>query len=48
MLVRLTSQSEPPPEGEAKEFPCGDKVICGAKVAVYTIKVEGSDVLIET
>jgi nitrite reductase (NADH) small subunit len=27
-LIRLTSQSELPAENEAKEFPCGDKMIC--------------------
>src|SRR5437899_12842550 len=31
-FVRLTSQSDLPAEGEAKEFPCGDKVICVAYV----------------
>ncbi|MCU1296009.1 MAG: Rieske (2Fe-2S) oxidoreductase [Acidobacteriaceae bacterium] len=31
-LVKLTIQSELPPEGEAKEFTCGDKVICVANV----------------
>ena len=31
-FVRLTAQSELPPEGEAKEFPLGDKVICVANV----------------
>ena len=30
--IKLTAQSELPPEGEAKEFPCGDKVICVANV----------------
>src|ERR1700687_1636176 len=97
-FVKLTTQSELPPEGEAREFPVGDKVICvanvngtisamnnvclhrggplgqgvieggkvvcpwhgwrwepktgeagppGAKVAVYPVKVEGGDVLID-
>ena len=98
-LTKLTTQSELPPENEAKEFPCGDKVICvanvngsitamdnvclhvggplgqgvieggkvvcpwhgwaydpvtgqagqnpGAKVAVYPLKIEGTDVLID-
>src|SRR5580692_1231957 len=32
MLTKLTTQSELPPEGEAREFPCGDKVICVANV----------------
>jgi nitrite reductase (NADH) small subunit len=31
-FVKLTSQSELPAEGEAKEFPCGDKIICVANV----------------
>jgi nitrite reductase (NADH) small subunit len=31
-FVKLTVQSELPAEGEAKEFPCGDKVICVANV----------------
>jgi nitrite reductase (NADH) small subunit len=31
-FVKLTSQSELPAEGEAKEFPCGDKMICVANV----------------
>ena len=99
MLTKLTTQSELPAEGEAMEFPCGDKVICvanvngeisamenvclhrggplgqgvidggkvicpwhgwawdpktgdsqhnpGAKVAVYPIKAEGADVMVE-
>jgi nitrite reductase (NADH) small subunit len=98
-FVKLTSQSELPPAGEAREFPVGDKVICvanvngtisamdnvclhsggplgqgviegdklvcpwhgwqwdpktgqaahnpGAKVAVYPLKMEGVDVMIE-
>jgi nitrite reductase (NADH) small subunit len=97
--VKLTTQSDLPPEGEAREFSLGDKVICvanvngiisamdnvclhrggplgqgmvengkvvcpwhgwqwdpktgeagqnpSAKIAVYSIKVEGGDVLIE-
>jgi nitrite reductase (NADH) small subunit len=31
-LIKLTAQSDLPPEGEAKEFPLGDKVICVANV----------------
>jgi nitrite reductase (NADH) small subunit len=31
-FVKLTTQSELPTEGEAKEFPCGEKVICIANV----------------
>ena len=31
-FVKLTTQSELPAEGEAKEFSCGDKVICVANV----------------
>jgi nitrite reductase (NADH) small subunit len=31
-FIKLTTQSELPPEGEAKEFPCGDKTICVANV----------------
>jgi nitrite reductase/ring-hydroxylating ferredoxin subunit len=31
-FVRLVSESELPSEGEAKEFPSGDKVICVANV----------------
>ena len=31
-LVKLTTQSELPGANEAKEFPCGDKVICIANV----------------
>jgi nitrite reductase (NADH) small subunit len=97
-LTKLTSRTELPSENEAKEFPCGDKVICvanvngtmsamdnvclhrggplgagvieggkvvcpwhgwmwdpntgeanvpGAKIAVYPLKVEGEDVLVE-
>ncbi|MFY9561916.1 MAG: Rieske (2Fe-2S) protein [Terriglobales bacterium] len=97
-FTKLTSQSDLPSTNEAKEFPCGDKMICvanvngeitamdnvclhmggplgegvieggkvicpwhgwaydpktgatgppGAKVAVYQIKIEGGDVLIE-
>lgn len=30
--VRLASDSEMPPEGEAREFSCGDKPICVANV----------------
>lgn len=32
MLVPLTSRSSLPAEGEAKEFPCGDKTICVANI----------------
>jgi len=97
-FVRLASQSELPAANEAKEFSCGDKMICvanvdgeisamdnvclhrggplgegaieggkvicpwhgwawdpktgeaqtpGAKVAVYSVKIQGGDVLIE-
>ncbi|HYA24411.1 MAG TPA: Rieske (2Fe-2S) protein [Terriglobales bacterium] len=31
-FVKLTSESELPPPGQAKEFPLGDKVICVANV----------------
>jgi len=31
-LIKLTNQSDLPPENEAKEFPCGDKTICIANV----------------
>jgi nitrite reductase (NADH) small subunit len=31
-FIKLTTQAELPPNGEAKEFPCGDKVICVANV----------------
>jgi nitrite reductase (NADH) small subunit len=31
-FIKLTSQSELPPENQAKEFHCGDKVICVANV----------------
>ena len=31
-FVKLTTQTELPAQGEAKEFPCGDKVICIANV----------------
>jgi nitrite reductase (NADH) small subunit len=31
-LIKLASQSELPPENEAREFPCGDKMICVANV----------------
>ena len=98
-FINLTTKSELPPNNEAKEFPCGDKVICvanvngtitamdnvclhvggplgqgvieggkvvcpwhgwaydprtgqvghnaAAKVAVYPVKVEGEDVMVE-
>lgn len=32
MFTKLTTQSELPPENEAKEFPCGEKTICVANV----------------
>ena len=98
-FVKLATQSDLPAANEAKEFPCGDKLICvanvngeisamentcrhqggplgqgviaggkvicpwhgwawdprtgqaqtpGAKVAVYPVKIENGDVLIET
>lgn len=31
-FIKLSSESELPAEGEAREFPCGDKVICVANV----------------
>jgi nitrite reductase (NADH) small subunit len=31
-LVKLTTRSELPPNNEAKEFPCGDKMVCVAHV----------------
>ena len=31
-FVKLTDIHGLPPEGEAKEFPCGDKVVCVANV----------------
>jgi len=31
-FIRLTSQSDLPAEGQAKEFPCGGKVICVANL----------------
>jgi nitrite reductase (NADH) small subunit len=31
-FVRVASQSELPPNNEAREFPCGDKTICIANV----------------
>jgi nitrite reductase (NADH) small subunit len=31
-FIKLTTQSELPPQGEAKEFSLGDKVICVANV----------------
>jgi nitrite reductase (NADH) small subunit len=40
MLLKLTSQSELPPENQAKEFPCGDKVICVANVNGTIIAME--------
>jgi nitrite reductase (NADH) small subunit len=30
--IKLANRSDLPPEGEAKEFPCGDKVICVVNV----------------
>lgn len=32
MFIKLTSQSELPGLNEAKEFPCGDKIVCVANV----------------
>jgi nitrite reductase/ring-hydroxylating ferredoxin subunit len=32
MFIKLACQSELPPANEAKEFPCGDKIICVANV----------------
>ena len=32
-FIRLSSQSDLPSEGEAREFPVGDKVICVANVS---------------
>jgi nitrite reductase (NADH) small subunit len=32
MLIKLTSESELPAPNQAKEFPCGDKMICVANV----------------
>jgi nitrite reductase (NADH) small subunit len=31
-LIKLANRSDLPPEGEAKEFPCGDKMICVVNV----------------
>jgi nitrite reductase (NADH) small subunit len=31
-FIKLTIQAELPPKNEAKEFPCGDKMICVANV----------------
>jgi len=31
-FIKLTSQSELPATNEAKEFPCGDKMVCVANV----------------
>jgi len=31
-FTKLTTKSELPPENQAKEIPCGDKVICVANV----------------
>src|ERR1700747_3464782 len=31
-FIKVTTQSELPPSNEAREFPCGDKVICIANV----------------
>jgi nitrite reductase (NADH) small subunit len=30
--IKLTTESELPPENEAREYPCGDRVICVANV----------------
>jgi len=32
MFTKLTTTSALPPENEAREFPCGDKMICVANV----------------
>jgi len=32
IFTKLTTESELPPTNQAKEFPCGDKVICVANV----------------
>ncbi len=32
MFTKLTTRSELPAEGEAKEFSCGDKILCVANV----------------
>lgn len=32
-FLRLCTQAELPAAGEAKEFPCGDKIICVANVS---------------
>jgi nitrite reductase (NADH) small subunit len=32
LFTKLTTQSELPPENEAREFPCGDKMVCVANV----------------
>jgi len=32
MFTKLTTEAELPPTNEAKEFPCGDKMICVANV----------------
>lgn len=31
-FVRLAAQADMPPEGEAREFPCGERVLCVANV----------------
>jgi len=31
-FIKLTAQSELPAEGQAKEFPCGEKVVCVANI----------------
>ena len=31
-FIKLTTESELPASGQAKEFPCGDRVICVANV----------------
>jgi nitrite reductase/ring-hydroxylating ferredoxin subunit len=30
--IKLTTESELPPENEAREYPCGDRMICVANV----------------
>jgi nitrite reductase (NADH) small subunit len=32
-FVRLAGKSELPPAGEAREFPCGEKMVCVANVS---------------
>jgi nitrite reductase (NADH) small subunit len=32
VFVKLAAQSDLPPDNEAREFPCGDKILCVANV----------------